>query len=444
MGANVALARRSNATIGLTVLLLGALVSGCKPNGTAHAQGAEGGGAPQMPPPAVSAAEVVVREVAEWDEFTGRLEAVDSVSIQPRVAGYIESVNFKEGAEVKKGDVLFVIDQRPFKAELARAEAELARARARAQLADAQAARARQLLATNMISQDEADERYAAQTQAAADIRAAEANLAVAKLDMEYTVIRSPIDGRAGRALVTPGNLVSGGEMVPNATLLTTVVSLDPMYVYFDADEQTYLRYGAMARSGKRPSSREVANPVQIGLANEEGFPHEGRMDFVDNAVDPATGTIRARAVLDNHDRIFTPGLFARVRVIGSGKFQAILIDDKAVLTDQDRKYVYVLGPNNVAERRDIKPGRIVDGLRIVTEGLSAGDKVIIHGVQKVFFPGMPVAPQMIKMGDPPPPAAMGGPPPAATGGAGTESAPAPGSPGEPANEGTNATRPGA
>ncbi|MCG3200261.1 MAG: Efflux pump periplasmic linker BepF [Gammaproteobacteria bacterium] len=443
MGANVALARRSNATVGLTVLLLGVLVAGCKPQGTAQAQGAEGGGAPQMPPPAVSAAEVLSKEVAEWDEFPGRLEAVDSVNIQPRVAGYIESVNYKEGAEVKKGDVLFVIDQRPFKAELARAEAELARARAQAQLADAQAVRARRLLATNMISQDEADERYAAQTQAAADIRSAEANVAVARLDMEYTVIRSPINGRAGRAMVTPGNLVSGGEMVPNATLLTTVVSLDPMYVYFDADEQTYLRYGAMARRGERPSSREVANPVQIGLANEEGFPHEGHMDFVDNALDPATGTIRARAVVDNKDRIFTPGLFARVRVLGSGKFQAILIDDKAILTDQDRKYVYVLGPNNVAERRDIKPGRIVDGLRIVTEGLSAGDRVIVHGVQKVFFPGMPVAPQMINMGDPPP-AAMSGPPPAAAGEENKDSAPAPGGTGEPAGEGANAAGPGA
>ncbi|MCC6714089.1 MAG: efflux RND transporter periplasmic adaptor subunit [Gammaproteobacteria bacterium] len=444
MGANVAIARRSGARIGLTALLLGVLASGCKPHGTAQAQGAEGGGAPQMPPPAVSAAEVVSKEVTEWDEFTGRLEAVDSVNIQPRVAGYIESVNYKEGAEVKKGDVLFVIDQRPFKAELARADAELARARAQAQLADAQAARARQLLATKMISQEEADERYAARTQAAADIRAAEANVDVARLDMEYTAIRSPIDGRAGRAFVTPGNLVSGGEMVPNATLLTTVVSLDPMYVYFDADEQTYLRYGDMARSGKRPSSREVANPVQIGLADEEGFPHAGRMDFVDNVVDPATGTIRARAVLDNKERIFTPGLFARVRLIGSGKFQAILIDDKAILTDQDRKYVYVLGPNNVAERRDIKPGRIVDGLRIVTAGLNVGDKVIIHGVQKVFFPGMPVAPQMIKMGDPPPPAAMDGPPPAVGGEGGKEPAAAPAGKGEPASEGANAAGPGA
>lgn len=393
------------------VVCLGA--AGCKPQAGAAADAAEG--APQMPPAAVSAAEVVEREITEWDEFTGRIEAVEAVDIQPRVAGYIEKVNFREGAEVKKGDVLFVIDQRPYQAQLARASAELARARAQAQLAAAQAARARKLLQTNTMSQDEADERKAANAQAAADIQAAEAAVVTAQLNLDYTEIRSPIDGRAGRAMVTPGDLVSGGEMVPQATVLTTVVSMDPVYVYFEGDEQTYLRYGAMARSGERPSSRETANPVFVGLANEEGFPHQGKMDFVDNQLDPATGTIRARAVLDNKDRFFTPGLFARVRLIGSGKFKALLIDDKAVLTDQDRRYVYVLGPGNTAVRKDVKLGRLAEGMRIVLGGLSVGDKVIVHGVQKVFFPGMPVAPQMIKMGDPPPaPAAPGGEMPAA------------------------------
>jgi multidrug efflux system membrane fusion protein len=349
-------------------------------------------------------AEVVVKEVTQWDEFTGHIEAVETVEIRPRVAGYIERFNFKEGQEVKKGEVLFVIDQRSFKAELMRAEAELARVRARSQLARAQAIRARKLVEKRVISEDEFDERMAADAQAKADIRAAEAAIAVAKLNLEFTEVRSPIDGRAGRALVRPGNLVSGGEMIPDATLLTTVVSLDPVYVYFEGDEQAYLRYGAMARHGERPSSREVANPVFVGLANEAGFPHEGRMNFVDNQLNPATGTIRARAVLDNKDRRFTPGLFARVKLLGSGKFSAVLVDDKAILTDQDRKYVYVLGPGNTAERRDVKLGRIIDGLRVVTEGLAADNKIIVHGVQKVFFPGMPVAPQTIGMGDPPPP----------------------------------------
>ncbi len=393
----------------MTMLLAVTMLPGCNRE--------PGGPGPQPPPPAVSVAEVVVKEVTQWDEFTGYIEAVEAVEIRPRVAGYIESINFDEGKEVKKGDVLFVIDQRPFKAELARAEAELARAHARSKLAGAQAQRARRLLETRVMSEDDYDERIAAEAQAKADIRAAEAAVEVTRLNLEYTEVRSPIDGRTGRALVTAGNLVSGGEMVPDATLLTTVVSLDPVYVYFDGDERTHLRYSDMARRGERPSSREVPNPVQVGLADEEGFPHRGHMDFIDNQLDPGTGTIRVRAVLDNKDRIFMPGLFARIKVLGSGKFSALLIDDKAVLTDQDRKYVFVLGAGDTAERRDVKLGRIVEGLRIVNAGLGAGDKVIVHGVQKVFFPGQPVSPQLITMGDPPPsPPAPAGPPQGAAG----------------------------
>lgn len=401
------------------IVLSALMLAGCnKGDATQAPQG--------PPPPAVSVAEVVSKEVTQWDEFTGHVEAVETVQIRPRIAGYIDKVSFKEGKEVKKGDMLFVIDQRLFKAELARAQAELARVHARSKLASAQVERFRRLVESRAVSENEYDERVAADTQAKADIRAAEAAIEIARLNLEYTEVRSPIDGRTSRALVTPGNLVSGGAMVPEATLLTTVVSLDPVYVYFEGDEQTYLRYGKMARSGERPISRDFRNPMFVGLANEDGFPHAGYMDFVDNQVDPATGTIRARAVLENKDRIFTPGLFARVKLLGSGKFSAMLIDDKAVLTDQDRKYVYVLGEGNTAQRRDVKLGRMVEGLRIVNEGLSAGDKVIAHGVQKVFFPGMVVAPQLIGMGDPPPPA----PPGAALandGGKQTESAKEPG-----------------
>jgi membrane fusion protein, multidrug efflux system len=394
-----------NFIIVLALALSTAMLGGCTQGGDAQA--------PQMPPPAVSVAEVIAKEVAQWDEFPGHIEAVETVRIQPRVAGYLKTVNFQEGEEVKKGDVLFVIDQRPFQAELAGATAELARAQARAELARAQASRARKLLETRVIPEDEVDERNAADAQARADIRAAEAAVEVARLNLEYTEIRSPIDGRTGRALVTAGNLVTGGDMVPDATLLTTVVSLDPVYAYFEADEETYLRYGAMVRDGERPGSREDANRVRVGLASDENFPHEGRLDFIDNQVDPATGTIRARAVLDNGERLFTPGLFARIRLAGSGVAPAVLVDDKAILTDQDRKYVYVLGPDNTAQRRDVKIGRAAEGLRIVIHGLTAGDKVIVHGVQKIFSPGMPVAPQMITMGDPPPPP---GPPAAASG----------------------------
>ena len=347
------------------------------------------------PAPEVSVAEVVARDVTQWDEFTGRVEAVESVDVRPRVSGYIDQVNFAEGKEVHKGDVLFVIDQRPYRAELASAEALLARAKSEAELTKSQVARAERLLESHAISKEEYDQRVAASTQANANVRGADAALTTAKLNLEWTEVRSPIDGRAGRALITQGNLVN---TQPNATLLTTVVSLDPVYVYFQGDEQTYLRYNQMARDGSRPSSRDARNPVQVGLANEDGFPHQGYMDFVDNQVDAATGTIRARAVLDNHDRVFTPGLFARVKLLGSNKYSALLIDEKAVLTDQDRKYVYVLGADDKAERRDVKIGRTDGGLVVVSDGLKPGDRVIVNGVQKVFFPGMQVKPQVVAM----------------------------------------------
>jgi multidrug efflux system membrane fusion protein len=217
-------------------------------------------------------------------------------------------------------------------------------------------------------------------------------------LNLEFTQVRAPISGRAGRALVTAGNLVSAGDA---ASVLTTLVSLDKMHVHFDTDERTFLHYAELARKGERPSENGAGVPVQVGLVGEEGFPHAGVVDFLDNQVDPATGTIRARALLDNADRAFTPGLFARVRVLGSGKFDAMLVDDKAVLTDQDRKYVYVIDAKHQAQRRDVTLGRTADGLRIVETGLKAGDKVIVSGVQKVFFPGMPVQDKTVVMGAP-------------------------------------------
>ena len=358
------------------------------------------GAAPMMPPPpAVSAAAVVSKSVTYWDEFPGRVTAIDNVEIRPRVGGYIDSVKFKEGDEVKKGDVLFVIDRRPFQAQAARAEAELVRARTQAELARTQADRAKKLLEGRVISQEEFDQRIAAGAEADAAVRAASAAADAARLDLEFTEIRSPINGRAGQALITPGNLVS-----PNQSLLTTVVSLDRVYVYFESDEQSFLRYAAMGQSGERSASQDARHPVQVGLANEAGFPHEGVLDFVDNHIDPKTGTIRTRAVFDNKDRQLTPGLFARVKLLGSGQVNAILIDEKAILTDQDRKYVYVVGDQNRAMRRDITLGRESDGMRVVTSGLNPGDRVIVHGVQKIFMPGMPVAPQDIIMGAPPAP----------------------------------------
>jgi multidrug efflux system membrane fusion protein len=358
-------------------------------------------GVPQGPPPPdVSVAKVVAREVVQWDEFTGRVEAVETVEIRPRVTGHLEQVRYTEGQKVSKDQVLFVIDQRPYRAELERAEAELERARTQAELARTEVVRARKLREARAISQEEFDQRVAASEQGGATIRAAEAAVEIARLNLEFTEVRSPIDGRAGQALVTEGNLVTGQ---PGAPPLTTVVSLNPVYVYFDGDEQTYLRYGLMARRGEWVSPREARHPVRVGLANEQGYPHEGYVDFIDNQLDPQTGTIRARAVLENDDHMFTPGLFARVQLLGSDRFPALLVDDKAILTDQDRRYVYLLGPEDRALRTEVKLGRSADGLRIVTEGLSSDDRVIVHGVQKIFFPGMPVNPHAIRMGDPPP-----------------------------------------
>jgi len=370
-----------------TGLLMAAIATAC----SSQAEPAAG-----MPPaPEVSVAQVLNKDVSRWDEFTGRVTAIETVELRPRVSGYVHQVAYKEGQEVKKGDVLFVIDPRPYKARLSQAEADVERARAEARLAQMQDKRAQTLVEAKAISREEFETRRAASTQGNAAVRSAEAALDNARLDLQFATVRSPIDGRAGRAFVTEGNLATA-----DTTLLTTVVSQDPVFVYFESDEQSFLRYQELARKGERAATR---NPVRVGLATEQGYPHEGTVDFVDNQVDPSTGTIRARAVLKNPDRMFTPGLYARVQLQGTGQFKAMLVDDKAVLTDQDRKYVYVLGEKNAATRKDVKLGPMIDGLRVVTSGLAPSDKVIVHGVQKVFFPGMPVQPKVIAMGAPAP-----------------------------------------
>jgi len=347
------------------------------------------------PPPSVSAAPVLVKQVSQWDDFSGRVEAVESVELRPRVSGYIDKVNYVEGQEVKKGDVLFTIDARSYRAELDRATAELNRARTQAQVSRSEADRARRLSDQQAISTETWEQRRAVSEQALAQVQAAQAAVDAARLNMEFTQVRAPINGRAGRAMVTAGNLVTAGD---SASVLTTLVSLDKVHVYFDADEGTFLRYAQMARKGERPSERDSELPVKVGLSGENGFPHEGKVDFLDNQVTRSTGTIRVRALLDNADRAFTPGLFARVQLLGSGQFQAMLIDEKAVLTDQDRKFVYVVDKDNKAQRRDIELGRNADGLRIVEQGLKAGDRVIVDGVQKVFMPGMPVQAKAVAM----------------------------------------------
>jgi RND family efflux transporter MFP subunit len=365
-----------------------AVTSGC---------GAPGGNAQSAPPPPqVSVAQVLERRVKDWDEFTGRLQAVESVEIRPRVSGYIDKVAFTEGSQVKRGDLLFVIDPRPYQADADRAAADVKRYKTAFDLARIELTRVQRLKDSGAVSEEELDERKSTLAQTEANVAGSEAALEAANLNLNFTRVTSPIDGRVSRAEITRGNLVTGG--INGGTLLSSVVSMDPMYLYFDADEQSYLRYMQMARSGERGSSRDAARPVQVGLANEEGFPHTGTVDFVDNQLNSQTGTIRARAVLQNKDGLYTPGLFARVQLLGSSEYSAILIEDRAVNTDQNQKYVLLLGAGNVIEYRRVNLGRIIDGLRIVREGLKSGDVIVVNGAQRVH-PGVTVTPQKVLMG---------------------------------------------
>ena len=354
-----------------------------------------GGAQSTAPPPEVSVAQVLQRPVKDWDEFTGRLQAVETVEIRPRVSGYIDLVAFTEGKVVKRGDLLFVIDPRPYKADRDRAAADLKRFRTTLDLAKIEQQRVQRLKESGAVSQEEVDERESTVAQAEANVSGAEAALESAELNMTFTRVTSPIDGRVSRAEVTRGNLVTGGNN--GGTFLTSVVSMDPIYLYFEGDEATYLRYVALARAGERPSSRDAPNPVRVGLANEQGFPHEGKMDFVDNQVNSQTGTIRARAVLENKDGLYIPGLFARVQLLGSGEYMAVLIDDRAVNTDQSQKYVFLLASGNKIEYRRVKLGRVIEGLRIVREGLKPGDVIVVNGAQRVH-PGVVVSPQKVTM----------------------------------------------
>jgi membrane fusion protein, multidrug efflux system len=368
----------------------------------------------QMPPQDVSVAAVVQKEVKDWDEYSGRIEAVESIELRPRVAGYLAGVHFREGGTVSKGDLLFSIDDREYRAAVAAARADLARAQARVSMAGAELARSQKLIEARAVSAGELDSRKMEAAQAEADVLAAQARLQQAELNLGFTRITAPIAGRIGAALVKPGNLVAPGE-----TLLSTLVSMDPVHVVFEGDERAYLRYQEMARDGERQSSRDAANPVEVALANEDTFAHRGTMDFVDNTINPATGTIRGRAVLPNPDGTFTPGLFARVRLMGAQPRTALLVHDQAVLTDQDRKYVWVIGDGNAATRKDVQLGESIDGLRVVEEGLAATDRVVVNGVRKIFFPGQPLAPREVPMDAPLTPA------PAAPAEAATAAAPA-------------------
>ena len=364
------------------ILLLLALVTGCRA-GNADQQ------ATPPPAPEVSVAKVAVSDWHASQQFTGRLQAKDTVELRPRVGGYVEAVLFEEGSRVEAGTPLFQIDPRPYRAEVARLKAERERAQAELALARSNEARAVKLLAENAISTEEHDNLATAESIGQARLGAVEAALDTAELNLEFTTVRAPIAGRLSRALITEGNLVD------SSTLLTTLVSDDPIHAYFDADEQSYLDY-VRGRGGLgRDNADKPA--VRLGLINEEGYPHEGMLDFIDNRVDPVSGTIRGRAVLDNADGYFTPGLFVRLELVSPESRQVALVDDRAIGTDLDRKFVLVVDEQNVAQYRQVETGPLVDDLRVILSGLEAGEVVIVNGLQRVR-PGMPVAPARVAM----------------------------------------------
>jgi RND family efflux transporter MFP subunit len=351
-------------------------------------------GAPQIPQ--VTAAPALARDITEWDEFTGRLEPVQSVGIRPRVSGLISDVSFDEGSLVRQGQVLFQIDDRPFRAQVDRLRAELAQATVVRDRAATEMQRADRLATEGAMAVEERERRSGASAEATAHVDAATAALREAELNLEFTKVISPIDGRVSRALVTRGNLVSGGQ--GDATLLTTVVSVDPIYASFDADEQAFLRYGDRARRAAGGGHGSLT--IEMALSDEDAFKHQGTLQFLDNRLDPSTGTINGRVVLRNPDGRLTPGLFVRLRLPGAVTRKGVLVEDRAVGTDLDRRFVLVVTADKKVESRTVVLGPLVDGLRVVRKGLDAGELIIVNGLQRVR-PGMPVNATVAVMGAP-------------------------------------------
>jgi RND family efflux transporter MFP subunit len=365
-------------SIGFLLVLLAA--NGCR-KASPLSQGA-------LPVNVVTAIE---KEVNEWDEFTGRLEAVEFVEIRPRVSGYITEIRFNAGAIIKRGDLLYVIDPRPYQADFDRASAELERTQADLKLAQIELNRAKELRAKNTISASEFDQKAATYQGSFAAARSAEAAKNSAALNLEFTQIKSPIDGRVSDARITLGNLVQPGA--GPESVLTTVVSVDPIYAKVDADENAVLKYVKLSEEGKRVSARTAKIPAFVELGNETDFPHEGSVDFVDNRLDPGTGTVRARVVLKNwNPALVTPGFFVRMRIAGATPYRAALIDDKVISSQQGLKYAFVVKPDNTIERRTLETGTIFEGKRIVKRGLKDGEKVVSTRLQ-MLQPGMAVKP---------------------------------------------------
>ncbi len=348
---------------------------------------------PEAPPPSVTVSRPLEREVFDHIELTGRTAAVDSVQVRARVWGHLQKINFTEGAEVRKGDLLFLIDQRTYQAALKRTEADVEQAEAHVNRLRAEHARARLVVDSHSISRLEFDKLSGDLLEAQAALRGARSALEAARLNLEYTEVRAPVSGQVGRAMVTVGNMVTSGETA--GTMLTTIVSLDPMYAYFDVDERTFLQVRHLLRGTRGETS--AAPAVLLGLAHEEGYPHRGRINFADNQVDTGTGTLKMRAVFDNADRELTPGLFARISLPLGAAHRAVLVADRAIDTDQGQKVVYVVGKDNVVERRPVRLGRLHDGLREVVAGVKPTEQVIVDGLQRVRG-GVTVAPHLAEM----------------------------------------------
>jgi RND family efflux transporter MFP subunit len=345
---------------------------------------------PEAPPPSVTVSYPLEREVVDHVELTGRTAAVESVQVRARVWGHLQKINFSEGAEVRKGDLLFLIDQRPYQVALKRAEAEVEQGEARSSRIRSDHTRARSLILSRSISREEYDKTAGDLQESEAMVRGAKSALEAAKLNLEYTEVRAPVSGQVSRAMITVGNMVTSGET--GGTMLTTIVSLDPMYAYFDVDEMTFLHVRQLLRKCKAS-----APVVLLGLAHEQGCPHQGRIDFADNQVDPSTGTLKVRGVFDNADRELTPGLFARIQLPLGSAHKAVLVADRAIDTDQGQKVVYVVGKDNVVDKRRVQLGRLHDGLREILSGVKPTEQVIVEGLQRVRA-GIPVVPRVVEM----------------------------------------------
>jgi multidrug efflux system membrane fusion protein len=348
-------------------------------------------------PPPVTVAQPVKRTVTDWDEFTGRFEAVEEVQVRARVGGFVTSVEFRDGAFVRAGDLLYVIDSRPFEAVALQADGQLSDARAKAELAKRELDRALTLVQTSAVSESIVDQRRQTLQAAHAAEMQAEGALKAAKLNIEFTHVIAPMAGRVSRHLVSVGNLVQGSE--GNATLLTSIVTLDPIYIYFDVDETTYLKNNRLWFEGRRPSSRDTPNPIQVTLTGEAKPSHEGKMDFLDNRLDLSTGTLRSRAVISNKDISILPGQFGRVRLIASAPYEALLLPDTAIATDQSRKIVFVVKDDDTVEAKPVTLGPLDEGLRVIREGLKPEDRVIVDGIQRARV-GAKVAPHAAPAGN--------------------------------------------